>query len=136
MNFGTDNICPICYEELINICIFDCYHIICENCKIDKCPLCRNKSEPKILIKHNINDTIIENKKYVMLLPDSNTKLFLTCWNKAIFAADMLVTNALKDNVILNKNIGCGISYNYNNYDKIYFDTFNKMEKCILYKLI
>ena len=47
--------CPVCLEKIESKHIFQCNngHVICKNCipKLEKCPICKNKSKPSRNLK-------------------------------------------------------------------------------------
>ena len=72
---------------------------------------------------------------YVLILPESNTVLYVVCECKAIRAADLKILAAMRNNQVMTTDriIGCYISYNFEYFDKIYLSSYDNPEPCLLY---
>lgn len=72
---------------------------------------------------------------YILILPESNTVLYVICECKALRAADMKIIAAMRNNHFMttDRMIGCYISYKFEYFDKIYLNSYENTETCLLY---
>jgi len=91
----------------------------------DKYVLINKSPNVKKYIKHG-NDYILE-------LPETKTHLILHCTFAAINACDMVIKSVFKDGKEIIDDEEYTISYNYSNYDTIYYRSFSYKENCLLY---
>jgi hypothetical protein len=82
----------------------------------------------------NVYKSIETDQKYVIELVDSGLFLCATCTFVGINACDMKITSVMKNNKDLDED-EFYISYDYSNYDSIYYTSFAYREKCIVYSL-
>jgi len=73
--------------------------------------------------------------KYILHLKESNRYVFVKCTGKGIRAADMQIMFLIKDGKKDLKDATCTVSYNYENYNKMYYDSFAFHEDCDTYYL-
>jgi hypothetical protein len=71
--------------------------------------------------------------KYVIEMPDINTILNVTCTFAACRAADMCIDVATVNGERDHGSETCTISYNYDNFDSIYYTSFAKPDACVIY---
>lgn len=71
--------------------------------------------------------------KYVIELPDTKTILNVECTFAAIRAADMEIISAFVNGVQNYNYDNCTISYQYDKFDSIHYNSFAYREKCIVY---
>jgi hypothetical protein len=92
----------------------------------------------QINLTKNVDLFLRETHTYIMYLPRLNTYLHVMCTGKAIRASDMKILAEEKDGVITkyDEENMCTISYNYENFDKIYYESFTIHDPCVLYGLI
>jgi hypothetical protein len=72
-------------------------------------------------------------KHYVIELPNIKTVLNVKCSFAACRAADMYIETAIVNGKRDYSSETCTISYNYDNFDSIYYTSFNAPDKCIIY---
>jgi hypothetical protein len=72
-------------------------------------------------------------KKYVIEMPNIHTVLNVTCTFAAIRAADMRIDIAMVNGQRDQNSETCTISYNYDNFDSIYYTSFARPDQCIIY---
>lgn len=141
-----------CKHSICLSCIINIYK---KNDRVD-CPICRDNKiistinnvyflqdiglfdssnifTPFNTSKYKAEMNIKENERYIIILPQKNILLLVKCIFKALNAADMIILNGVKDNKYLTAIINCGISYNYSNYNKIYFESFSQHDDCLIY---
>lgn len=82
---------------------------------------------------NNVEQFIQNNKKYIFHLPETNTLLNVICKNKAIRAADIQIINMMQNGEKITNFDNHYFSYNYENFDKIYFTSYAYYEKCNIY---
>jgi hypothetical protein len=87
----------------------------------------------KINKSNNVENFIFKDNIYVFHLINDNTYVYTECRGKAIRGADMRIIKKIKDNIVDNTENDYIFSYNYENYDKIHFNSFNYMEDCNIY---
>ena len=73
--------------------------------------------------------------KYILHLKQTNRYIFVKCSGKAIRAADMEILFLIKDGKKDLKDSTCTVSYNYENYNKMHYDSFKYYEDCDAYYL-
>ena len=73
--------------------------------------------------------------KYVLHLKHTNRYVFVKCTGKGLRASDMQILFVIKDGKKCEKDSTCTISYNYENYNKMYYDSFKYHEDCDAYRL-
>jgi hypothetical protein len=97
------------------------------------CPV----AESVVMVRCNHNHSVYRNihtgKKYIIELPDINTILYVTCTFAACRAADMYIDMAVVNGHRDHDSETCTISYNYDNFDSIYYTSFNKPDSCFIY---
>jgi hypothetical protein len=72
-------------------------------------------------------------KNYVIELSDTKTILTVKCKYAAIRAADMYIVTAYVDGKRDPSSETCIISYQYENFDSIHYNSFSYREKCVVY---
>lgn len=90
----------------------------------------------KINKSNNVENVIFKDNIYIFHLINDNTYVYTECRGKGIKDADMRIIKKIKDNIIDNTENDYIFSYNYENYDKIHFNSFNYMEICDIYASI
>jgi hypothetical protein len=83
----------------------------------------------KINKSNNVENFIFKDNIYIFHLINDNTYVFTQCRVKAIRGADMRIIKKIKNNIVDNSENDYVFSYNYQNYDKIHFNSFNYMEE-------
>lgn len=73
--------------------------------------------------------------KYILHLKQTNRFVFVKCTGKAIRASDMQILFLIKDGKKDETDSTCTVSYNYENYNKMYYDSFKYYEDCDAYYL-
>ena len=73
--------------------------------------------------------------KYILHLKQTTRYIFVKCSGKAIRAADMEILFLIKDGKKDLKDSTCTVSYNYENYNKMHYDSFKYYEDCDAYYL-
>lgn len=81
----------------------------------------------------NVYKYIVTGKKYIIEMPKIKTVLNVTCTFAACRAADMLIDTAVVDGCRDHSSETCTISYNYDNFDRIYYTSFSYADDCIIY---
>lgn len=81
----------------------------------------------------NVYRFIHTGNKYVIEMPDINTILNVTCTFAACRAADMRIDVATVNGERDHGSETCTISYNYDNFDSIYYTSFAKPDACVIY---
>jgi len=76
---------------------------------------------------------IVTGKKYVIEMPNINTILNVTCTFAACRAADMHINTATVNGQRDRSSETCTISYNYDNFDSIYYTSFRSPDACVIY---
>ena len=71
--------------------------------------------------------------KYVIEMPEINTILNVTCTFAARRAADMYIDTVTVNGERDSGSETCTISYDYDNFDSIYYTSFAKPDACIVY---
>jgi hypothetical protein len=74
--------------------------------------------------------------KYILHMKQTSRYVFVKCTGKGLRAADMQIMFIIKDGKIDEKDSTCTVSYNYENYNKMYYDSFTFHEDCDAYRLI
>ena len=90
----------------------------------------------KINKSNNVENFIFKDNIYIFHLINDNTYVFTQCRGKAIRCSDMRIIKKIKNNIVDNSENDYVFSYNYQNYDKIHFNSFNYMEDCDIYASI
>jgi hypothetical protein len=85
--------------------------------------------------RHKSENNVKTNSKYIIVLPKKDILLLVVCEHKALLSADMKIIAIKKNDRFLCDSIDCTISYNYNNYNKIHFDSFFEYENCLIYTI-
>jgi hypothetical protein len=73
--------------------------------------------------------------EYILHLKQTNRYVFVKCTGKAIRAADMQIMFLIKDGKKDETDSTCTVSYNYENYNKMHYDSFKYYEDCDAYYL-
>jgi hypothetical protein len=99
-----------------------------------------NPGPPEIVLTkfNNENEAdfyVKTGRQYILHLKETNRYVFVKCTGKGIRAADMNIMFLIKDGKIDKKDATCTISYNYENFNKIYYDSFTFHEDCDAYYL-
>jgi hypothetical protein len=81
----------------------------------------------------NVYKFIHTGNKYLIEMPEINTILNVTCTFAACRAADMHIDTATVNGQRDHGSETCTISYNYDNFDSIYYTSFAKPDACIIY---
>lgn len=71
--------------------------------------------------------------KYVIEMPNIHTVLNVTCTFAACRAADMHIDVAMVNGQRDHNSETCTISYNYDNYNSIYYTSFARPDECVIY---
>lgn len=121
-------ICPLCRDNKIISTINNIYFL--QDIGLFNSS---NIFTPFNISRYKAELNIKENQKYIIVLPQKNILLLVKCIFKALNAADMIILNGVKDNKYLISSINYGISYNYSNYNKIYFESFSQHDDCLIY---
>ena len=90
----------------------------------------------KINKSNNVENFMFKDNIYIFHLINDNNYVFTQCREKGIRGADMRIIKSIKNNIIDNSENDYVFSYNYQNYDKIHFNSFNYMEECDVYTSI
>lgn len=99
--------------------------------------------EPRIamvtkgLVKINADNRVYTrlktNGKYVMYLPETDEVVHLNCYGVAIRAADLTILKHTKKGISVTYDLDCTFGYQFETFDTVYFNSFNRREKCELY---
>jgi hypothetical protein len=93
--------------------------------------------ENSVMVQCNYNKNVYmfihTGKKYVIGMPNIHTVLNVTCTFAAIRAADMRIDVATVNGQRDHNSETCTISYNYDNFDSIYYTSFARPDQCIIY---
>jgi hypothetical protein len=96
-----------------------------------------NIHEDSVMVRCNYGKDVYKHiqtgKKYVIELPNINTVLNVKCTFAAIRAADMYIESAVVNGQRDPSSETCTISYNYDNFDSIYFTSFRSPDDCNIY---
>ena len=74
-------------------------------------------------------------RQYILHLKQTNRYVFVKCTGKGLRSADMQIMFLIKDGKKDLKDATCTVSYNYENYNKMYYDSFKYHEDCDAYYL-
>jgi hypothetical protein len=74
-------------------------------------------------------------RQYILHLKETNRYVFVKCTGKGLRAADMQILFVIKDEKKEMKDATCTVSYSYENYNKMYYDSFAHHEDCDAYYL-
>jgi hypothetical protein len=74
-------------------------------------------------------------RQYILHLKQSNRYIFVKCTGAGLRAADMKIMFAMKEGKKDETDATCTVSYNYENYNKMYYDSFKIHEDCDAYYL-
>jgi hypothetical protein len=98
-------------------------------------PVPRGLSLTKINSKKNADFYVNTGGKYILHLKQTNRYVFVECTGKGVLAADMKILFLVKDGKRDETDATYTVSYNYENYNKIYYDSFKVREDCDTYYL-
>jgi hypothetical protein len=93
--------------------------------------------EDSVMVKCNYGKDVYKhirtNGKYVIEMPNINTVLNVKCTFAACRAADMYIETAFVNGQRDLSAETCTISYNYDNFDSIYYTSFRSPDACNVY---
>lgn len=93
--------------------------------------------ENSVMVKCNYGPNVYKHietgNRYVIEMPHINTVLHVTCSFAACRAADMCIDKAYVNGQRDHSSETCTISYNYDNFDSIYYTSFNYADACNVY---
>jgi len=93
--------------------------------------------EDSVMVRCNYGKDVYKHiqtgNKYVIEMPNINTVLNVTCTFAAIRAADMYIETAFVNGQRDPNSETCTISYNYDNFDSIYYTSFKSPDACNIY---
>jgi hypothetical protein len=96
-----------------------------------------NIDEDSVMVRCNYGKDVYKHiqtgKKYVIEMPNINTVLNVKCTFAACRAADMYIETAFVNGQRDLSSETCTISYNYDNFDSIYYTSFRSPDACIIY---
>jgi hypothetical protein len=81
----------------------------------------------------NVKQYIKKHEKYIIELPNEEIVLHVVCTYNAINAADIKIISMTKNGIRNYEYDNCIISYKYEYYNKIHFDSFEYMQYCNVY---
>jgi len=96
-------------------------------------PLIAENDEMWIQCKTNISTLIEDGVKYMIVLPELNTTLYVICTFVGINACDMKIKSIVKNGGPPVKCDKYTLSYRYADFDSIHYSSFSRKDKCILY---
>lgn len=93
--------------------------------------------EDRVMVKCNYGKDVYKHihtdGKYVIEMPNINTVLNVKCTFAAFRAADMYIETAFVNGQRDPNSETCTISYNYDNFDSIYYTSFRSPDACNIY---
>lgn len=93
--------------------------------------------ENSVMVKCNYGPNVYKHietgNRYVIEMPHINTILHVTCSFAACRAADMCIDKSFVNGQRDHSSETCTISYNYDNFDSIYYTSFNYADACNVY---
>ena len=93
--------------------------------------------ENSVMVKCNYGPDVYRHietgKRYIIEMPHIHTVLHVTCSFAACRAADMCIDKSYVNGQRDHSSETCTISYNYDNYDRIYYTSFNYADSCNVY---
>lgn len=93
--------------------------------------------ENSVMVKCNYGPNVYKHietgNRYVIEMPHINTVLHATCSFAACRAADMCINKAYVNGQRDHSSETCTISYTYDNFDSIYYTSFNYADACNVY---
>jgi len=87
----------------------------------------------KINTDRNVDCRLKTNGKYIMHLPETDEVVYLNCYGVAIRAADLTILNHIKAGKPVTYDLDCTFGYQFETFDTVYFNSFARREKCVLY---
>lgn len=87
----------------------------------------------KINTDINVCCRLKKNGKYIMHLPETDEVVYLNCYGVAIRAADLTILNHIKAGKPVTYDLDCTFGYQFDTFDTVYFNSFARREKCVLY---
>ena len=96
-----------------------------------------NIGENSVMVKCNYGRDVYKHietgKRYVIEMPHIHTIVHVTCSFAACRAADMHIDKAYVNGQRDHSSETCTVSYNYDNFDRIYYTSFNYADVCNVY---
>jgi len=93
--------------------------------------------ENSVMVKCNYGSDVYKHietgKRYVIEMPHIHTIVHVTCSLAACRAADMFIEKSFVNGQRDHSSEECTVSYNYDNYDSIYYTSFNYADACNVY---
>jgi len=127
-------------DELEKIGKESYYRNALEHISIQEVPLAQATivcPEHSVMVRCNYTKNVYKHiqtgKKYVIEMPNIHTVLNVTCIFAACRAADMYIDEALVNGRRDHGVETCTISYNYDNFDSIYYTSFERPDACYVY---
>jgi hypothetical protein len=87
----------------------------------------------KINTDRNVDCRLKTNGKYIMHLPETDEVVYLNCYGVAIRAADLTILKHIKAGKPVTYDLDCTFGYQFETFDTVYFNSFARREKCVLY---
>jgi hypothetical protein len=87
----------------------------------------------KINTDSNVDCRLKKNGKYIMHLPETDEVVYLNCYGVAIRAADLTILKHVKGGKPVTYDLDCTFGYQFETFDTVYFNSFARREKCVLY---
>jgi hypothetical protein len=87
----------------------------------------------KINTDRNVDCRLKTNGKYIMHLPETDEVVYLNCYGVAIRAADLTILDHIKAGKPVTYDLDCTFGYQFETFDTVYFNSFARREKCVLY---
>jgi hypothetical protein len=87
----------------------------------------------KINTDSNVDCRLRKNGKYIMHLPETDEVVYLNCYGVAIRAADLTILKHIKGGKHVTYDLDCTFGYQFETFDTVYFNSFARREKCVLY---
>ena len=99
-----------------------------------------NIGENSVMVKCNYGRDVYKHietgKRYVIEMPHIHTIVHVTCSFAACRAADMHIDKAYVNGQRDHSSETCTVSYNYDNFDRIYYTSFNYADVCNVYSFL